>query len=294
MKHIQTIALLLAWPIFHLAAQTPIEYRNLNGVNDPQRWEPSECETTLSSRTAWDLSVVQMHIPVDFHAGEKAYPIGWPRMYLTLKPEEQGWQDYDRLEFQIYTESSRTTLPKRPLMFHLYNSQGQKKLIPLETASVGKCSTFTLNISDIGVAGEIIKLGFNINEADYADKDVIDFHIGGFRLARATVAQVTGIKPAAPAIFCDSRVLPVEIVVEGPPEKLTAGIPLQLQCGNQTALTKTLPVIRGRQILYLPLADAKLEPGSYALIAFPDEPTLRKEAAVTITSSPWERRMEER
>jgi hypothetical protein len=33
--------------------------------------------------------------------------------------------------------------------------------------------------------------GVNINEADYADKDVLDFHFGGFRLARATAARVT-------------------------------------------------------------------------------------------------------
>ncbi|MDA3924694.1 MAG: hypothetical protein PF904_08360 [Kiritimatiellae bacterium] len=288
MGYIKTIGLLLVWPIFYLCAQAPIEYRNLDGVNDPKRWGPSECETSVSTRKAWDQPVVRMHIPVDYHGGEKAYPIGWPRMYLNLKPEEQGWQDYDRLEFQLYTESSRSELPKRPLNFHLYNKQGQKKLISITSATVGKCITFTLNISDIGVAGEITKLGFNINESDYADKDMVDFHIGGFRLARATVAQVTELKPAAPAIFCDNRVLPIEVVVEGPPEKLTHGIPLQLKCDKHIALTKTLPVIRGRQTLYMPLSDAKIEPGKYTLIAFPEEPTLRKEATITITSSPWE------
>ena len=210
MKHIRILGLLISWPIIYINAQAPVEYRNLDGVNDPERWGPAECETSVSTRTAWKHPMVHMHIPVDYNAGEKAYPIGWPRMYLNLKPEEQGWKDYDRLEFQLYTESSRDELPKRPLNFHLYNKQGQKQFISMTSAAVGKSITFTLNISDIGVEGEITRLGFNINESDYADKDIIDFHIGGFRLARATKAQVAELKPTAPAIFCDSRVLPVD------------------------------------------------------------------------------------
>ena len=288
MKHIKLLGLLMLWPIIYISAQAPIEYRNLDGVNDPKRWGPAECETSVSKRKAWDLPMVHMHIPVDYHAGEKAYPIGWPRMYLNLKPEEQGWREYDRLEFQLYTESSRKELPKNPLNFHLYNKQGQRKMISMTSAAVGKCITFTLNISDIGVEGEITRLGFNISESDYADKDIVDFHIGGFRLARATTAQVTELKPTAPAIFCDSRVLPLQVVVEGPPDDLAKGIPLQLSKDGQIALTKSIPVIRGRQTLYMSIEGTKLEPGAYTIIAFPEDATLRKEAFVTITSSPWE------
>ncbi len=283
----KTAGLLSLWPLLLACADAPVEYRNLNGLNDPGRWDPAECETTLSNRTAWDQPVVRMHIPVDYHAGEKAYPIGWPRMYLNLQPAEQGWLEYDRLEFQIFTESSRTNLPGRPLTFHLYNAQGQKKLIPMDRTAVGKCSAFTINISDIGLTGEITRLGFNINEADYKDQDQITFHIGGFRLARATAVQATEFKAAAPAIFCDSRVLPLEVVIEGPPGKLADGLPLQLCRGDHIALAVIIPVTRGRQRLAIPLANAELAPGAYSLIAFPDQPALRKESFVTIHSSPW-------
>jgi len=224
---------------------------------------------------------------VDFTSGEKLYPNGWPRMYLNLLPEEQAWQAYDRFEFQIFTETSRTNLPKRPLIFHLYDAQGRQKLITLDLATIGAWKTFSANVSDLGLTGSVARLGFNINEADYNDKDLVDFHLGGFRLARATVAHVTELKAVAPALFCDSRALPVEAVVEGPPDKLAAGLPFQLRCGDRTALAKTVPVTRGRQTLYLPLADAKLSPGTYALTVCPDDPTLRKEVTVTIVSSPW-------
>ncbi len=268
-------------------AEAPVEYRALDGLADPQRWEPSECAASVSARTAWGHPSVHMHIPVDFTAGEKRYPIGWPRMYLSLKPDEQAWQAYDRFEFQLFTESSRQSLPKRPLMFHVYGPQDQKKLFPLDIATIGTSTTFTVNISDLGLAGKVARLGFNINEADYADKDVVDFHFGGFRLARATVAQVTELKAVTPVLFRDSRALPVELVAEGPPERLSAGIPLQLRSGDRVALALTVPVARGRQTLYLPLAGAKLEPGPYALVACPDDPALRKEVTVTIVSSPW-------
>jgi len=275
--------------VFSACAAAPVEHRHLDGVADPKRWSPAECEVSVSPHTVWEHPAFRMRIPVDFTTGEKQYPIGWPRMYLNLLPEEQAWQDYDRFEFQIYTETSRTNLPNRPLIFHLYNAQGQQKLITLDLAAIGAWKTFSVNVSDLSLTGNIARLGFNINEANYNDKDLVDFHIGGFRLARATVAQVTELKAVAPALFCDSRVLPFELVVEGPPDKLATGIPFQLRCGNRTTLAKTLPVARGRQTLYFPLADAKLDPGRYTLTACPDDATLRKEVTITVASSPWQK-----
>lgn len=286
MRRLSAACVCLGLPLLALAAD-PVEYRYLDGFSDPKRWSPAECELSTSPRAAGEHPALQMHIPVDFHAGEKAYPIGWPRMYLSLKPDEQGWQDFDRFEFQLFTESSRASLPKRPLIFHLYNAQGQSKLITLDQAAVGKSAAFAINVSDLGLSGPVVRLGVNINESDYADKDVLDFHFGGFRLARSTVVRVTELKAAAPAVFSDSRVLPVEVVIEGPSDKLAAGVPFQLRQGDRVAFAKTLPVARGRQTLYLPLAGAGVAPGAYTLAACPDDPALKKETAVTITSAPW-------
>ena len=287
MRH-KLICLCVLFLACRICAEAPVEYRALDGLSDPKRWSPSECEAAASPRTFWAHPALRMHIPVDFFAGEKQYPIGWPRMYLNLKADEQAWQLYDRFEFQLFTESSRTNLPKRPLMFHVYGPQEQKKLFPLDLATLGTSAVFTVNIADLDITGRVARLGFNINEADYADKDVIDFHIGGFRLARATVAQVTELKAGTPALFRDSRVLPVELVVEGPPEKLASGLSFQLRKGDLVAFAQTLPVTRGRQTLYLPLAEANLDPGTYSLVVCPDSPDLRKEVSVTVTSSPWQ------
>jgi len=270
-----------------LLAEAPVEYRYLDGLDDPKRWAPDECETSASPHTVWQHPALRLRIPVDFSAGEKQYPIGWPRMYLNLTADEQDWDGYDRFEFQLFTETARTSLPKRPLILHLYNGQGQRKLITLDLAAIGAWKTFSLNLSDLGMPGHIARLGFNINESDYADKDVIDFHLGGFRLARATVAQVTSLVAVTPALFCHDRVLAVELVTEGPPEKLKAGIPVQLRSGDRVVLACSMSVARGRQTLFIPLNTAKLEPGPHTLVVNPDDPALRKEVQVAVYSSPY-------
>ena len=268
-------------------AEVSVEYRYLDGLASPKRWSTSECQTTVSAHKVWGHPAVCMHIPVDFNTGEKLYPIGWPRMYLNLQPDEKEWLVYDRFEFQLLTETCRTNLPSRPLIFHLYDAQGQKKLVTLDLATIGALKTFSINISDLGLPGAVTRLGFNINESDYDDKDILDFHLGGFRLARVMIAQVTELKAVAPVLFRDSRVMPVELVVEGPPEKLAAGIPVQLRSSDHVAFTKNVPVTRGRQTVYIPLTDEKLEPGIYALIVNPEATALRKEVTVTIVSSPY-------
>jgi len=287
MNRYALLVMLAAHALASLAESARVEYRALNGLCDPKRWSPSECAASTSPLGAGEHRAVRMHIPVDFTAGEKQYPIGWPRMYLNLLPEEQNWHDYDRFEFQLFTETSRTNLPRRPLAFHLYDVQGQRKLITLDPVATGAWKTVALSISDLGLSGNVARLGVNINESDYADKDVIDFHFGGFRLVRAADAQVTELKAVAPALFCDSRVLPVEVVVEGPPEKLRAGLPFRLRCGDRVALSQALPATRGRQTLYLSLSEISLAAGAYTLEVNPGEPPLKKEIPVLIVPSPY-------
>ena len=269
-------------------SEPSIEYRYLDGLAGPKRWSPAECEVTVSPHRAWEHPVACMRIPVDFHAGEKAYPIGWPRMYLSLDANEQGWFEYDRFEFQLYTESSRERLPARPVTFHLYDTQGQKKLIVLEQAALKEWRTVSVNLSDLGLAGPVARLGFNINESDYSDKDWIAFHVGGFRLARATAPHVTELRAVTPALFCDCRVLPIELVIEGPAAQLASGIPVHLRTGSRTVLTRTLPVTRGRQTLYVPLDKTPLTPGAYTVTVNPDADGRGPEAAISFTTTPWQ------
>ncbi|MDD2600413.1 MAG: hypothetical protein PHO37_14520 [Kiritimatiellae bacterium] len=269
------------------AAEEPVEYLYLDHVAEPKRWSPAECEVSVSPLQAWEQPVLMMRIPVDYNAGEKLYPIGWPRMYLSLKSPEQVWSEYDRLEFQIRTEFSRSKLPKRPLIFHLYDQQGKSHFATLDMAAINEWRTVTLNLYDLGLPDAVVRLGFNINEADYQDQDLVVFHLGGFRLVRATAACLTEFSAVAPVIFCDSRVLPLEMVVEGPPAKLAGGIPVQLTGKDKNVLQHSIPVIRGRQIVNIPLGEVPLMPGPYSVSVFPDDPALKKTVEILVASSPW-------
>jgi len=288
MKHACTLIAGAFCAVLFARSESTIEYRYLDELASPKRWAPAECEVTVSPHRAWEHPVACMHIPVDFHAGEKAYPIGWPRMYLNLTEEERGWNEYDCFEFQLYTESSREKLPTRPVTFHLYDTQGQKKLIELQQATLKEWRTVSVNLSDLGLAGPVARLGFNINESDYNDKDWVAFHVGGFRLSRRTAPHVTELRAVTPILFCDSRVLPIELVIEGPAAQLASGIPVQLRSGTHTVLTRSLPVARGRQTLYVPLDAKPLPPGAYTVVVTPDAEGRGPEAAVTVTTSPWQ------
>ena len=35
-------------------AAAPLEYRYLDGVGDPKRWSPAECETSVSPHAVWE------------------------------------------------------------------------------------------------------------------------------------------------------------------------------------------------------------------------------------------------
>jgi len=269
------------------ANAVPVEYFYLEGLAEPKRWAPSECELSVSPHKAWERPALAMRIPIDYSTGEKQYPIGWPRMYLTLKKEEQVWYEYDRLEFQILAESSRPALPKRPLIFQVHDQQGQKKLTTLDMAAIGEWRTVQINTRDLGLAGTITRLGFNINEKDYQDKDFVAFHFGGFRLALVTAASVAELSMSAPVIFCDSRVLPLELVVEGPDADLASGIPVQVASQDGIVLTHKVAVSRGRQTVFIPLAGADMSPGKYSATVFPDDRERSKTVAVTLTTTPW-------
>ncbi|MFA7172217.1 MAG: hypothetical protein WC340_02175 [Kiritimatiellia bacterium] len=269
------------------SGEPPVEYLYLDHTAESQRWGAAECAVSASPHRVWEHPAVMMRIPVDFNAGEKQHLIGWPRMYLSLKSQEQGWSEYDRIEFQIRAEFSRPRLPQRPLIFHLYDQQGKSHLATLDMAAINEWRTVTLNLYDLGLSGPITRLGFNINEADYQDQDLVVFHLGGFRLARATTACVTELSAVAPVIFCDSSVLPMEMVLEGPLVKLAGGVPLRLTGKDNKVLQHNVVLIRGRQIVNIPLGEVSLMPGPCIVTVFPDDPALKKTIEVVVASSPW-------
>lgn len=263
----------------------------LDGLANPGRWGPAECtvEKADTPHLADGRPTLHLHIPVDYHAGEKKYPIGWPRMYCELrKPEETGWPLFDRFEFMIYAEMSRPKPPSKPLTFQMLCPQrGNAYYHELKEIQLGKWVRIVIPTGDKPKLDRLARLGINIAESNYKDGDQLDFYIGGFRLVRSTECTLTQMRVLAPAVFQGQPEVPVELVVTGPPAKVSRGIPFTIQRGSQALRRETLPVTRGRQVLRMGIGELHLPPGEYTLVAFESDAQKRRSAIFKVVPSPW-------
>jgi hypothetical protein len=246
---------------------------------EPGRWAPAECTLSISPLSTKDCPALKMEIPVDFYGGEKAYPIGWPRMYLYLQPGEQDWSSADRFTVEILVETSRTQLPRRPAVFHFYDAQGKSSLLPLDRLVIGQWTPLNVNVHDLGIAPRIARLGVNINESDYQHQDRVTFHFRNFRTIRMTDVALTELRMVAPLIFADARVWPVEVVAEGPLDALRKGVVFVFRQGETVRQTARLPLQRGRQLLNIPLQNVSA--GTYRV------QVMDRFVDVTVVASPY-------
>ncbi|NOY81130.1 MAG: hypothetical protein GXP31_09010 [Kiritimatiellaeota bacterium] len=263
----------------------------LDGLAEPTRWRPAECTVTRAAQKfrAEGRPTLHLHIPVDYSAGEKQYPIGWPRMYCGLrKPDETDWTRFDRFEFMIYAEMSRPKPPSKPLTFQMLCPLRDTGYVhELTEIRLGRWVRIVVPIADKPNLERIATLGFNISESNYRDGDRLDFYVGAFRLVRSTECALSRVRILAPAIFQGRPDLPVELVVTGPPARVGRGIPFTIRRGKEALRREMLPVTRGRQVLHMGIAELDLSPGDYTLTAFDDDPEKRRTAHFKVVATPW-------
>jgi|GEM_PF-690319 len=277
-------------------AMTPIvdqeEVLQMDEFLNPQRWGPSEATVSASEMIVDGKPALHFHIPVDYYAGEEKYPIGWPRMYFTLKTPEKVFAQYDRFEFKIYAMMSREDVPASALNVALYSDSrtpnatikfGKEVPLPL-----GQWTQVSKPISEIKSPEQLEKIGVNISERDYRHGDKLDFHFADFRLVRSSFCRVSAMTAQSAVLFADTGVIPVEIVVEGPASDAARGIPFELSQGGKSLRLETLPARRGPQRLDIDVAELRLAPGEYQLTAFPANPERRVSVPIKVISSPWE------
>ena len=264
------------------------EYKYLDSIVTASNWRPEEATTTQTEMTLEGHPVICFHIDVDFHAGEEKYPIGWPRMYMAIPGADRDWSDYDSFEFKILTKSSRTALPKNPLSSRLFAENG--KVFNFELSgklTLNEWSTITVKTDKLIDSHCVTRIGFNIAEANYQDKDMVEFYIGGYRLVRSKDCKVVDMGIGDAVLMEDVQVLPVSLDVQGPVSSLSRGVPFELKKGDMILRRETLPVCKGGQILRMDVSELRLTPGTYTLTAFPEDAAKRISAEVRIVESPW-------
>ncbi len=274
-----------------VAVEGKLQVLYLDGLADPARWGPAECTVKASEKLKADgRSTLHLHIPVDHQGGEAKYPIGWPRMYMTLrKPDETGWAEFERFEFLIHATMSRPMPPKSSLNLQIHCPDKHNALNRnLSELRLGQWVRVSIPIRSVKDVEQVARLGLNISESNYKHGDVLDFHIGAFRLARAAEFGLASLRVTAHVTYRDRPRLTVELETVGPPGKVRRGLPLAVYRDKRLVHRETQPVRRGVQTLGLDLSKAKLEVGRHTLVAFDEAPEQRIEAAFRVVESPWE------
>jgi hypothetical protein len=258
---------------------------------EPNNWRPAECTLGVSDKKSpKGTPTLHMHVPIDHQAGEPKYPVGWPRIDLVAKtPREKDWTSFDRLEFSVYTETSRSSLPKTPITLLVYcpdkNRVWSRDLSELK---IGEWVSFSLPIAAMQYVNNVNIVKFSVSESNYQDKDVVDFHFSGFRLVRSVECRIGEMQILTPVLFSDQAELRVQLTIFGTPEEIRRGVPFSLRSGKELVKLDTLAVKRGRQVLVIDLSHLKLAAGEYHLIAFEGEADKKKSASFRIVNSPWQ------
>ncbi len=256
---------------------------------DAKPWSVAEATLTSSPELVKTGSAaLRFHVDVDYATGEKAYPIGWPRMTLTLgKPWQRDWSGFDFLRMWIHTATSREALPRSPLGMSLYTpdkNRGYSRT--LTELKPGEWVKLEIPLSQIARHENVTGIQFHIAEANYRDHDVLDFTIDDIcllRYAQPTLGDFT-VNPAV--MFADTGHLAAAFYVLGlkPGEEVEAEAALVAE--GKALLSTRRRVTRGPQSLALTLAGSALPPGEYAMrVRLGAAPP--QERAVRVVTSPW-------
>ena len=266
------------------------EVLHLDGLAEAKRWGPAECTVAASKGLkAAGRATVHLHIPVDHKGGEKAYPIGWPRMYLDLRPGEKGWKDFERFEFMVHATMTRPKPPKRVINLQVQCPDRQRNNNRnLSEIRLGKWTLVSIPISEIRHVENVARLGLNISESDYRHGEKLDFHFGAFRLARAAEFALAGLAVRSRVMYADRPTLKLDLHVVGPPGEVGKGLPLTVRRGKAAIHTEKVAVKRGVQTVRIDLAKAKPVPGTYTVAAFDGDAKRRKAATFRVVESPWQ------
>ena len=140
---------------------------------------------------------------INHKAGEKNYPIGWPRLGKRLDKElPTDWTAYDFLEFWVYGETSRGALPHTPISIGIRHS-GNKNSTTFRLHEVKKDEwvKIAIPIAKLKSPEDVQSLQFHLNESDYRHGDQADFHIDDMVLTRFVDPTIVTFAPERRLIF---------------------------------------------------------------------------------------------
>ena len=154
---------------------------DLSKVTDVKRWSPYECTAVQAGKG------VTVNMPVDHKAGQKEYPIGWPRLYLyKMTQAEKDWSKAKALTFQFKLEFTGTSA-RKPIYFQI-RTRGPKDTkdtvhsMEIPGAKNNAAVTVTLPLDKVKNLNNVVTLGINIAEKDYNHGENVKVTISDLKL----------------------------------------------------------------------------------------------------------------
>ena len=166
---------------FAVSGVLTLSAADISNFSTAKRWSAAECTVTQNGNG------MTVNMPIDHKAGEKNYPIGWPRLYLyKLTPAEKDWSKAKAISFKFHLEFTGTSTAT-PINFQIRTKGPQDKkaagfFFELKEAVNKKTVTITLPLDKVKNLNNVVYHGFFISESKYKHGENLKFTVSDFKL----------------------------------------------------------------------------------------------------------------
>ncbi len=290
MRIIYPLTVLLLAPAIVLAQDTepPMEAMVLADGDSGSEWNVAEATMEPDATHSREGGAMRFHIDVNHETGQPEYPIGWPRTYTAVPEDHRDWREWDFIDFWLYAETSRESLPDTPLGFIVRSPDRPNSFnATLDEAKKGEWVHFRFPTSDMPNPAECTRVQYFIAEANYNHGDVLDFWIDDLALLRYAQPTLISLQPVANLEYADTDVVRIEVDLTGVDEGETVEVLARLVRDGSTVRQSSATLANGRQTIPLTVGGG-LPAGTYTVQAqiVGNDRTLSED--VRVISSPWE------
>ncbi|MCY2954916.1 MAG: hypothetical protein NTU53_23550 [Planctomycetota bacterium] len=290
---VEFLALLLFVPVVARAGEPTegqLEKRILVAAESARQWSASECTIEQSStRMRTGTRVLHWHVTVNHFGGEPDYPIGWPRIGLTLREAAaRDWSGWDYAQMWVYTDTSRDALPRAPLGLSLYtpDKEGAYNRTLTELAK-GKWVRIQIPLADVPRHNDVRLIQLHISESNYRHQDQLDFYLDEVTLLRYARPTLLDFAAEAAVMFADAKQIPVRFGLAGVKPGDAAAVVCELRQRDRVVAKADTNAARGPGRLALDVSRLKLEPGEYEVIGRAAGGEQAGPVRLRLVESPW-------
>jgi hypothetical protein len=230
-------------------------------------WQIAEATMEPDATHSRDGRALRFHIDVDHETGEPNYPIGWPRTFMAMPEELRDWSGWDFIEFWLYAETSRESLPPSPLGFIVRCPDRNSSFsVTLSEATKDDWAHFRFPISSLPNPADCTAVQFFIAESNYRHGDVLDFWIDDLALLRYAEPTILTMRPLSGLHYADADAIHVEIELTGMAEDESAEVLARLVTDGATVRQGSARLGSGPHTIPLSVGGG-LPPGEYEVQA---------------------------